>query len=47
MDVPLLTEYLTGVTKYYGVDARKSAVDMMEKKLSEFNNRSFQVAFYH
>ena len=47
MDVPLLTEYLTSVTKYYGVEARKSAIDLdvMEKKLAEFKNGTLQVRF--
>ena len=43
LDIPLIADCLTGVTEYYGVDTRKSAVDIMQKKLSEFNNRTFQV----
>ena len=43
LDIPLLTDCLTGVREYYGVDVRRSAVDIMQKRLSEFNNRTFQV----
>ena len=43
MDVPLLTDCLTAVREYYGVEIRQSAADVMEKRLKEFDNRTFQV----